>query len=89
MARRDTVGVPAGARSEPSTDGTGATERLVRALQYFSPGLRAPTCTWSTERGRQAEEFCTPRWRHDRSCGRPAGGELHRSGSWNVYVKTA
>ncbi len=88
MARRDTVGVPAGARSEPSTDGTGATERLVRALQYFSPGTASADLHVVDRRGgRQAEEFSHARWRHDKVVRSTHGVNCTGSCSWNVYVK--
>ncbi|HEX4777133.1 MAG TPA: hypothetical protein VFW74_10205, partial [Acidimicrobiia bacterium] len=70
-------------RHSPSP-GAAATDRLMRTMQYFTPGVPTPDGHAVERRdGRQAEEFSRERWRHDKVVRSTHGVNCTGSCSWN------
>ncbi len=63
-------------------------ERLLRRLQFFTPGTATQDFREVHKKGgRQAEEFYRERWRHDKEVRSTHGVNCTGSCSWKVYVK--
>jgi nitrate reductase alpha subunit len=63
-------------------------EKLLRGVQFFTPGKPSPDYREvHREGGREAEEFWHERWRHDKVVRSTHGVNCTGSCSWKVFVK--